>query len=70
MQRINHYPADKHKQKQLSYRLESDLSGGLCYRSFEQLGLGPSGSRSFSCYLKLKMADVSSAFSEVCVKDL
>ena len=26
--RINHYPADKHCQKQLSYPLDSDLSGG------------------------------------------
>ena len=36
--RINHCPADKHLQNQLSYPLDSDLSGGRCYPSFAQLG--------------------------------
>ena len=28
IQRINHYPADQHYQNQLSYPVDSDLSGG------------------------------------------
>ena len=36
--RINHYPVDKCYGNQLRYPLDRDLSGGLCYPTFEQLG--------------------------------
>ena len=36
--RINHYPADKYYGNQLRYPLDSDLSGGLRYPTFEQPG--------------------------------
>ena len=35
---INRYPADKCQQKKPLYPLDSDLSGGLRYPAFEQLG--------------------------------
>ena len=38
IQRINHYPADKYYGNQLRYPLDSDLSGGLRYPTFEQPG--------------------------------
>ena len=34
--RINHYPADKYYGNQLRYPLDSDLSGGQRYPTFEQ----------------------------------
>ena len=34
--RINHYPADKYYGNQLRSPLDSDLSGGLRYPTFEQ----------------------------------
>ena len=34
--RINHYPADKYYGNQLRYSLDSDLSGGQRYPTFEQ----------------------------------
>ena len=37
---INHYPADKYYGNQLRYPLDSDLSGGQCYPTFEQPGPG------------------------------
>ena len=45
--RINHYPADKYYGNQLLYLPDSDLSGGLRYLTFEQLGPGKSLSNSF-----------------------
>ena len=36
IQRINHYPADKYYGNQLRSPLDSDLSGGLPYPTFEQ----------------------------------
>ena len=36
--RINHYPAGKYYGNQLRSLLDSDLSGGLRYPMFEQLG--------------------------------
>ena len=36
--RINHYPADKYYGNQLRYPLDSDLSGGQRYPTFEQPG--------------------------------
>ena len=36
IQRINHYPADKYYGNQLRSPLDSDLSGGLRYPTFEQ----------------------------------
>ena len=36
IQRINHYPADKYYGNQLRLPLDSDLSGGLRYPTFEQ----------------------------------
>ena len=36
--RINHYPADKYYRNQLRYPLDSDLSGGQRYPTFEQPG--------------------------------
>ena len=44
--RINHYPGDKRYQNQLSYPMDSDLSGGQRYLSFEQLG--PGGERAYT----------------------
>ena len=38
--RINHYPADKYYGNQLRYPLDSDLSGGWRYPTFEQPGPG------------------------------
>ena len=38
--RINHYPADKYYENELRYPLDSDLSGGLRYPTFEQPGPG------------------------------
>ena len=38
IQRINHYPADKYYGNQLRSPLDSDLSGGLRYPTFEQPG--------------------------------
>ena len=43
--RINHYPADKHQQKKLSYPVDSDLSSGQRYPAFEQLEPGPGCSK-------------------------
>ena len=37
--RINHYPAAKYYENQLRYSLDSDLSGGQRYLTFEQPGL-------------------------------
>ena len=36
--RINHHPADKYYGNQLRYPLDSDLSGGYRYPTFEQPG--------------------------------
>ena len=36
--RINHSPADKYYGNQLRYKLDSDLSGGSRYPTFEQPG--------------------------------
>ena len=41
--RINHYPADKYYGNQLRYPLDSDLSGGQRYPTFEQPGPGDYG---------------------------
>ena len=38
--RINHYPADKYQGNQLRYPLDSDLSRGQRYPTFEQPGPG------------------------------
>ena len=39
--RTNHYWPNKHRQNQLSYPVDSDLSGGWRYPLFEQLGPEP-----------------------------
>ena len=36
--RINRYPADKYYGKRLRYSLDSDLSAGYHYPTFERLG--------------------------------
>ena len=36
--RINHYPVDKYYGNQLRYPVDSDLSGGQRYPTFEQPG--------------------------------
>ena len=36
--RINHYPVDRYERNQLHYPVDRDLSGGLRYTAFEQLG--------------------------------
>ena len=38
--RINHYPGDKYDGNQLRYPLDSDLSSGWRYPTFEQPGPG------------------------------
>ena len=38
--RINHYPADSVIDFRNTYLLDSDLSGGYCYVTFEQPGPG------------------------------
>ena len=43
---INHYPAYKYYGNQLRYPLDSDLSGGLRYPTFEQPG--PEGEFAFA----------------------
>ena len=51
--RINHYPADKCYGNQLCYPLDSHLSGGLRYPTFEQPGPG-----SLRSYRSLKVNSV------------
>ena len=55
IQRINHYPADKYYGNQLRLPLDSDLSGGLRYPTFEQPrpGLSPTSRQTFLVKLTL-----------------
>ena len=53
--RINHYPADKYYGNQLRYLLDSDLSCGQRYPTFEQPGPEPNTSSYgyFKCMIEI-----------------
>ena len=65
--RINHYPADKYYGNQLRYSLDSDLSFGQRYPTFEQLG--PEPNTSSYGYFKC-MIEIAGSFTPPSIKDV